>query len=437
MSTTSESNKVERAVILYSSIHLAPPPPSAIPPNTPTPASKKNMTSQRWIWFFLAGLIITVPFAICAYRNPTGTPIICLLYIFQLILVIGTIFTSAAEHQEDILFMILFLATLGFFVSSTSPNPYPLSVDEAMTATFVVAVQFLHSIILATPVSILAFLCASRVRFQEDIGNETRFKYYISDPPEEMIRQPFEALFHLHLFDKDIAKALQDYYDMSKYGLSTRSVKCLCTKWGLKGTRQQKHMLDSIWDAVVEAHIKYPFRGAKSIRDYLFDTKDMQIPRELLEKYFRETEPEQVGVPPELIQELEDEYAPANHEVFQLTPLLFHQAASIIYTQMGNPEVNFSSFWTIYRNVLSGLQIQVAQVAGLELAVNLHAATVQRMNSDEDEINKMELLPNQKHQNLHDTTVGLQDVAGDGDGAGNESEIPYALFSSDDEEEDL
>ncbi|KIK57414.1 hypothetical protein GYMLUDRAFT_46288 [Collybiopsis luxurians FD-317 M1] len=180
MSTTSESNKVERAVILYSSIHPAPPPPSAIPPNTPTPAPK-NMTSQRWIWFFLAGLIITVPFAIRAYRNPTGIPIMCILYIFQLILVIGTIFTSAAEHQEDVLFMILFEATLGFFVSSTSPNPYPLSVDEAMTATFVVAVQFLHSIILATPVSILAFLCTSQVRFQEDIGNETRFKYYISD----------------------------------------------------------------------------------------------------------------------------------------------------------------------------------------------------------------------------------------------------------------
>ncbi|KIK57334.1 hypothetical protein GYMLUDRAFT_46208 [Collybiopsis luxurians FD-317 M1] len=87
-----------------------------------------------------------------------------------------------AEHQEDILFMALFLANFSLFMCTT-PNPYEytLSPSEISRATFSVVFQVLVSTIAATPFSILAFLCASRPRFQEDIGNETRFKLFISD----------------------------------------------------------------------------------------------------------------------------------------------------------------------------------------------------------------------------------------------------------------
>ncbi|KIK57350.1 hypothetical protein GYMLUDRAFT_86814 [Collybiopsis luxurians FD-317 M1] len=129
------------------------------------------MAPPRWTWFFLAGLTITVPLAICAYRIPTGISAFLIMYAMQLILVITINFTALAEHQEDALFITFFFPTFGFFISSTSPNPNP----------FFVAVQVLFSAIAATPVSIVAFLFASRVRFQEDTGNESRFKYFISD----------------------------------------------------------------------------------------------------------------------------------------------------------------------------------------------------------------------------------------------------------------
>lgn len=60
---------------------------------------------------------------------------------------------------------------------------------------------------------------------------------------------------------------------------SNTSVKRLRKQWDLKGTRQQGHTMDSIRDAVAEARVKFPYRGAEAMCRYLFDTQKMRIPR--------------------------------------------------------------------------------------------------------------------------------------------------------------
>jgi hypothetical protein len=103
---------------------------------------------------------------------------------------------------------------------------------------------------------------------------------------------------------------------------------------------------------------------------------------------------------------------------------------------MDRPEVNYQSFWIVYRNLLSGLQSRVAAADELELAIDSHAVTVQRMNSDDNEVNKIDLIPNQKRRTLRDPAVGLQIIDSTDNNEVVESEIPYAAFSSDDSEEE-
>ncbi|KAJ3753696.1 hypothetical protein EV360DRAFT_53031, partial [Lentinula raphanica] len=139
-----------------------------------------------------------------------------------------------------------------------------------------------------------------------------------------------------------------------------------------------------------------------------------------------------VGIPLELIEELRSEYAPLDHEVFQLTPVPFDHAASSVYTQLGHPHIRFDSFWTVYRSLLAGIE---AIAAGeITAAVDAHARTVARMNTYEDDINHMALLPDQCRRTLNDILVGgFHQVEGDKDGV-PESAVVYTTFSSDDEE---
>ncbi|KAL0960042.1 hypothetical protein HGRIS_011690 [Hohenbuehelia grisea] len=87
---------------------------------------------------------------------------------------------------------------------------------------------------------------------------------------------------------------MKDHYDTSQYGLSAASVKRLRKKHNLLSTRQQKHTLDSIKDAMVEIRTRFPLRGSEGIRKSLGLEYGMFVPRPLVSQLLKQTEPEAV-----------------------------------------------------------------------------------------------------------------------------------------------
>ena len=61
----------------------------------------------------------------------------------------------------------------------------------------------------------------------------------------------------------------------------------------------------------------------------------------------------QVGVPNSLFDEMEEKYAPPDHDVFHLTPPPFDSRANKYYEEMGQPPVSSNSFWNVYQQLLS------------------------------------------------------------------------------------
>src|ERR1700742_4758407 len=92
------------------------------------------------------------------------------------------------------------------------------------------------------------------------------------------------------------------------------------------------------------------------------------------------------GISPELIDKLEQEYAPPDHDVFQLPPPVFNDAAQTVYAQMNYPEVNHKSFWIVYWDMLQGLEELAAEQQNLQLTVDAHAALFVQMNTENDPI---------------------------------------------------
>ncbi|KAK7019500.1 hypothetical protein R3P38DRAFT_2973640 [Favolaschia claudopus] len=60
-----------------------------------------------------------------------------------------------------------------------------------------------------------------------------------------------------------------------------------------------------------------------------------------------------VSVPTEIFDKMEAEFAPPDHEVFQLVPPEFDHWANIYYAEMGQPEVTHDTFWNVYCQLLS------------------------------------------------------------------------------------
>ncbi|KAH9929040.1 uncharacterized protein BXZ73DRAFT_48276 [Epithele typhae] len=61
-----------------------------------------------------------------------------------------------------------------------------------------------------------------------------------------------------------------------------------------------------------------------------------------------------VGVPAELFDEAERNWAPRDHVVFQLVPPGFQLHVSRIYSALGEPDVSYQTFWVVYRDILTG-----------------------------------------------------------------------------------
>ncbi|EJU02328.1 hypothetical protein DACRYDRAFT_107254 [Dacryopinax primogenitus] len=55
-----------------------------------------------------------------------------------------------------------------------------------------------------------------------------------------------------------------------------------------------------------------------------------------------------VSVSEDELQEVEQLYAPPEHEVFKLVPTFFKWAIESCYFDMGSPTIMLQTFWTIY-----------------------------------------------------------------------------------------
>ena len=126
----------------------------------------------------------------------------------------------------------------------------------------------------------------------------------------------------------------------------------------------------------------------------------------------------------DLIERLEHEHAPHDHEVFQLTPPLFHSQACKFYENMGNPPVNFETFWDVYLQLL--YQFQDANSGALAPAIREHFESAARLVDEE-----VPLLPD-----MQELRQGGK-VVGEAAHADNhyESDISCASFTDDGDSE--
>ncbi|KAG2121119.1 hypothetical protein DEU56DRAFT_873841 [Suillus clintonianus] len=110
-------------------------------------------------------------------------------------------------------------------------------------------------------------------------------------PPAREIQEPARFYFTLNMSDVDIVRHLKDHYDQEEYGLSVVSFRRMRNSWGWKRTRQQQHTLESIEQHVREIRQRFPHRGAEAIRRDLRQQFSFHVPRELIAKLLKITEP--------------------------------------------------------------------------------------------------------------------------------------------------
>jgi hypothetical protein len=139
----------------------------------------------------------------------------------------------------------------------------------------------------------------------------------------------------------------------------------------------------------------------------------------------------------DLIDRFEAEFAPPDHEVFQLTPPEFHLRTSSFYDALGRPPITRDSFWAVYHQVLDCFKTTIDE-ALLPVVEGLFD-TVKRVEEDE-----VELLPGQEELRMGGKVVGgggdngsevyFADITDSSDGdeqIAEADEIAYASFSDD------
>ncbi|KAJ7357893.1 hypothetical protein DFH08DRAFT_911633 [Mycena albidolilacea] len=102
------------------------------------------------------------------------------------------------------------------------------------------------------------------------------------------------------------------------------------------------------------------------------------------------TQDYKVIIPPELFDEMQDQWAPLNDPVFELTSPVFTRKICEIYESLGRPEVTSSSFWDVYCTILEWIvQVDEDLTTGHDTAF----------------LAPMELLPGQKELHQGDDVV--------------------------------
>jgi hypothetical protein len=75
----------------------------------------------------------------------------------------------------------------------------------------------------------------------------------------------------------------------------------------------------------------------------------------------------QVLVPPELFDEMEQQWAPPDDPVFQMAPPTFEAQAQLLYSHIGRPPVSSQTFWAVYSALLDSFRsiIDIPQSSNL------------------------------------------------------------------------
>jgi len=121
----------------------------------------------------------------------------------------------------------------------------------------------------------------------------------------------------------------------------------------------------------------------------------------------------------DMFDRMQQEWAPLNDPVFQLTPMSFHNQADGHYTFLGRPAISRGTFWDIYKSLLACFRQGSVDVT-LEKEFNLT-----NLGADQD----IDLLPG-----LRELRIGNEVV---GDGVVLQEDYEEADFSEDEDKEDV
>jgi hypothetical protein len=116
----------------------------------------------------------------------------------------------------------------------------------------------------------------------------------------------------------------------------------------------------------------------------------------------------QIPVTDELLDRVEQEYAPPDHAVFQLVPLEFDQRANVYYAEIHRPVVNSTTFWDVYLQLLERFQTNNEANMDLLTLISAHTDVIQDVNDE-----RLDLLPGLKELREGGAVVGRQNVDGD------------------------
>ncbi|EJD32863.1 hypothetical protein AURDEDRAFT_77405 [Auricularia subglabra TFB-10046 SS5] len=110
------------------------------------------------------------------------------------------------------------------------------------------------------------------------------------------------------------------------------------------------------------------------------------VPDHIFEQAVKyDAEDYKIAVPDNMLAEVEANYSPPSHPVFQLVPTWFSAYIEAAYNSLGRPEVSIETLWDVFVSLLNAVQDNLpeevhARVYGLELDV------------DKEEIPELELV---------------------------------------------
>jgi hypothetical protein len=108
----------------------------------------------------------------------------------------------------------------------------------------------------------------------------------------------------------------------------------------------------------------------------------------------------QIPVPADLIDEVEQRYAPPDHPVFQLVPPTFEERVIVRYNALDRPAVTINSFWNIYHQLLAAFRTQEPDPE-LDSILSVHDTSCEAIEAD-----GVPLLPGQKDLRVGVNVVG-------------------------------
>ena len=94
---------------------------------------------------------------------------------------------------------------------------------------------------------------------------------------------------------------------------------------------------------------------------------------------------------------MQQEWAPLDDSVFQLTPTSFHNQANGHYTSLGCPAISRGMFWDVYKLLLARFRQGHVDMMTIEEEFNLA-----KLGADQD----MDLLPGFREMRIGDEVVG-------------------------------